>query len=250
MKTFFKIAAASCLTFAAAPGAMASTILIDDFSAQQKVESVAGLNPSSSTLLTPTVIGGSRFLSVVTSPQNATNTAPVAGTTLEATGTQGLPSDNTLQFANSTNQTGVATIRYDDNGLGLDDGIGDPGFDLTKGGILDKFFFEILTFDLLGTVFTATVEDADGIVRTYTENLAPTLSPFLAFSDPDFAGVDFTKVTSLAFGFDSSAVPNFDGALGSISVVPLPASALLLIGGLGGLFGVSAVGRRRRREEA
>jgi hypothetical protein len=58
---------------------------------------------------------------------------------------------------------------------------------------------------------------------------------------------NWEQVGALAFSIEA-LTENYDGTLGAISVVPLPASAWLLLGGLGGLAGVSAASKRRRRK--
>ncbi len=60
---------------------------------------------------------------------------------------------------------------------------------------------------------------------------------------------DFTSVASLSFTFNGPITDptTFDGSISSISAVPLPLSALLLLGGLGGLAGTSVMSKRRRK---
>lgn len=234
---FLKISSVVAITALIAPGAMAAEIMIDDFEAAQRVQDLAsGPFPQSSTINDGSILGLSRALSVVTSPQNATQ--PVAGSVLESTGAGGLPVSDALVFSNSGNQVGVATVVYDGDGGGLGD--------LTDGGFLDKFFFEVLSADLSGTIFTTTVDDGTNS-GTFVENIGATFDPFLRFSEAVFAGVDFSNVASLTFTFDSNGIQSFDGTLGSISVVPLPLSSLLILGGLGGLAGANAVSKRRRK---
>ncbi|MCX7567498.1 VPLPA-CTERM sorting domain-containing protein [Sulfitobacter sp. F26169L] len=235
MKFFNSALAAGIVAFSAS-AATAATVMIDDFNAQQYVEDVPRATETNiSTLATATVLGGSRTMSVSTSPNNGTN--PIAGSTLESTGAAGFPAPSVLKFANDTFQRGLATVVY-----GLAAG-GVALGDLTDGGLNDKFFFEVVSGDLPGTVYTATVEDTLANSHTVTELLVPGFSPFQAFSD--FVGVDLSSVASLTFTLDSNGVEAFDGAIGSVSAVPVPAAGLLLLGGLGGL---AAVGRRRRRK--
>lgn len=235
---FLKVTALVGASMIAAPAAMASTIMIDDFDVFQRVQDVPNGGFSNNDLITgqATIFGGSRELSVTTTPNNGTQ--PIGGSVLESTGAGGLPVSDALTFSNSSGQTGLATVVYDGNGGGLGD--------LTNGGLLTKFFFEVLSADISGTIFTTTVVSNTG-TGTFTENVGATFNPFLEFSEADFAGVNFGNVTSLTFTFNSNGVDSFDGTLGSISIVPLPLSALLLLGGLGGLAGASSVSKRRRK---
>ncbi len=116
------------------------------------------------------------------------------------------------------------------------------------------FFFEILTADLAGLYIEIRAWDVGGTLATFAETLpAGGGDPFVplgAFT----GGIDWNQVGALQFfaqsGIDSD-VPSLDGSIGSITVetgmgvIPLPASAFLLLGGLGGL---TAFGARRRKK--
>lgn len=243
MKTFFKIAAASCLTFAAAPSAMASTIMIDDFDAFQRVVDNP-FNPGevNNSTVGPdaSIRGGFRTMAVAATP-NANGGAELVSTGI---GNNFIP-ESALTLATKPGVSAVATVSYGTAAIG-----GSALGNLTgASGNLDKFFFDIIedTPNFAGTTLTTTVTDNDSTF-SFEENLDVGFSEYTSFSN--FIGIDFTQVESLVFTFNTNDLTGFDASLASISVVPLPASALLLIGGLGGLFGVSAVGRRRRREEA
>lgn len=222
-----------------APTAMAASILIDDFTVFQEVfddPDVGDGEVNTSTVgFDASIRGGFRTLTVLTIPDG------LGGSSLMSTGNSGTNPPNSLNFSNGGSQRGVATVTYD-GGL-----TGDLG-DLTGGGLLDSFFFEVLDADLAGTVFRTTVVDGDGDSSTFTENIAidGTFDPFTRFSSFD-SDINFADVASLTFQFDTLDVTNFDGTLGSVSVVPLPASILFLLGGLGGLVGVSAASKRRRK---
>ncbi len=239
---FLKISALVGASMLAAPTAMAASILIDDFTDVQEVRSTpdGGFNEVD-TLGGLSVRGGFRTLSVSTDPQNGGGTAPPAGSVLKSTGFQGIPgqADNVLRFSNQDQQRGIASVTY-----GIAAGGAALG-DLTLGGVLDKFFFEVLSADLTGTMFSTQVTDGGGGTDTFNEFLDATFNPFTNFSE--FSGVDFGDVASLTFTFNTLQIESFDGSLGSISVVPLPASILFLLGGLGGLAGVSTVSKRRRK---
>lgn len=228
----FKVTLAAGAVALTASSATAATIMIDSFETFQQVADspVPPTAPSTSTILAGDVLGGSRTLTVSTSPINPPSTN--FGSSLTSTGD---PADSRLIFNNNDGQQGVATVIY-----GVDAG-GVALGDLTDSGTNDKFFFEVLSGDLPGSFFSATVEDIFANVFTVTELLVPGFSPFQDFAD--FIGVDFENVASLTFKLDSNGVDSFDGSIGSISAVPLPASALLLLGGIGGL---AAFGRRRK----
>ncbi len=235
---------ASASIFAASTASAATIDLFDDF---QKVEDDSNGAVQGSEVAAP-VIGGFRDLWVETSPE-----IPGLSTSLTVAG-------GFLSFSNDTGQQGIGQVAYDGNdgaptglnsidtdGLGIAGVIG-SGLDLTFGLTNPAFFFEVLEADG-DFVFSATVYDMAGNVHTYVENIFDgAFSPFLSFSEFTSEGVDMTDVGAVIFQVDSvSTGISIDGALGSITVVPLPASALLLLGGLGGLFGASTlVGRRRR----
>lgn len=240
--TIFKTLAVAAATIIAAPAAMALTIdLFDDADPGQTVAADGGgIVPHGSEVFNDSVIGDYRDLWVETTPDNT-----FLGTTLSV-------QNGTLSFNNSSGQTGFGEVVYD----GMD---GDPtgadqvnttglgGIDLTFGITNPGFFFEVIASDGIFD-FTATVWDMLGNTHTYVENVAGlAFNPFLPLTEFTSNGVDVTNVGAIAFTVESAGTVSIDGSLGSITVIPLPASALLLLGGLGGLFGAAAVGRRRRQ---
>ncbi len=244
----FKITALVSAAMLAAPAAMASSVLIDDFSIFQTAADIPAVPGENQSLeINAGLFGGSRFFEVFN-----TSTPPGAGgATLTSTG-NGLPAgqqqipENTLVFSTDTSQTAIATVIYDGRTTLNQAGSTFAPFDLTNGGLNDQFFFELVqdTPNFDGSTFVTTVTDTDSSA-TFVENLDATFSPFTAFSN--FGGIDFSEVTSLAFSFNTNNLTGFDGGISSISAVPLPASILLLLGGLGGLAGVSSVSKRRRK---
>ncbi len=225
MKKFSTALAVVAATALIAPAANAVTI-IDDFTTFQRVEDAPSGFPNASVVLAPEAIGGTRSMSVATNP-----VGDIAGTVLEA-------DSGILSFSNQDGQVGIGTVSYSF-----------ASTDLTSGGVDDRFFFALNSFDLVGAAnFTLTIEDAAMNVGVFTEALDAMFDPFLRFVDV-VGPVDFTQVTSLVFEIESTT-NSFDGSISSISVVPLPASALLLLGGLGGFAGVSASAKRRRRKTA
>ena len=227
-----KIAMVAGATVFLAPVANAASILIDDFSVYQQVIDVPKAPDVNSN-----VEGGIGDLSADRTMSVTTSGGGVEASTFTSTGASGVLPANSLVLANDPGQSSVASLTYNFA----------SAKDLTMGGTNDKFFFEfpggILSGDVIGTSFTTEVVSG-GTSGSYTEFLSPLTSPFTSFNRAEFSLVDFTNVTSLMFTFDS--VPSFDGTLNSISVVPLPASALLLLGGLGGFAAFGSSKRRRR----
>ncbi len=240
MNKIFTTASIVALTTMAASSAMAATIIIDDFNTQQYVEDNPGTGEdNTSTIFAGDFLGDSRRMTVTTSP--SIDDQPEGGTVFESIGISPLPTSSRLLFSNKDGQQGFAELEYIFGG----------GVDLTDSGTNDRFFFEVTSFDLQGAAdFSATVFSTGGTgdgTGTYTETLGPGFDENLFFSDARFSNVNFASVTSILFSIQATT-DSFDGSLGSISVVPLPASALLLLGGLGGLAGMSAASKRRRRK--
>lgn len=223
--TTLAIATVAALGFTTVQAA-AATLLLDTFDTLQFV----GDTPSSTISSTDTIAFGSgtRTLEAVNYQnigisETATSLASAAGS---------------LNFSNDNGATGAGTLTYTNLGNIV---LGTNPF----------FLFEVGEFDHIAN-FTVTVTDGLANVSTYTEVLSPGFDNELLYSA--FTGTaDFTDVASLSFMIDSENVPVFgpqsraDGELLSISIsaVPLPASSLLLLGGLGGL-----VSMRRRKNKA
>ncbi|MEM6933369.1 MAG: hypothetical protein AAF526_07225 [Pseudomonadota bacterium] len=239
MKTFFKAVAAAAAVSVTSPAAMAASILIDSFDFQQQVgaQEILPSLPAMSTVTDGSIRGGNRTLEV------STTSSSFAATQLESTGIGAVPDASVLRFSNTSSTGGSATVTY-----GIAAGGAALG-DLTDMGVNDRLFFGNITGDLAGTTLLTTVVAGNGTFD-FLEALGGSPTPFTLFESFESMGVfaDFSSVSSLTFEFNA---PNtFDGTVSLISAVPLPASALLLLGGLGGLAGASAVGKRRRRKEA
>ncbi|WP_253799401.1 VPLPA-CTERM sorting domain-containing protein [Rhodovulum sp. P5] len=217
-------------------GASAATIsIIDNFDGTSQRVSA---NPSpglvsSSEVADGTVIGGYRDMYVTTTPPSLDTTD------LRVEG-------GYASFSNNTFTSGLGVLVYDgldSDAVGVNTtGLG--GIDLLAGNSLSDtyFFFNVVAADDVADV-TITVYDMVGGVSTYTETLAPGFDPYLYF-DLFTGTADFSNVGALVFEIESINTA-FDGALDSITVesVPLPASALLLAGALGGL----GLARSRRK---
>ncbi len=246
-----------------ATGALAATVTVDNFSVDQSVSATGG--PTSSTVCSSedNILGGCRYMQV------ATDGPSQNGTSLEA-------SQSVLEFANNSSSTGTGWIVYDGSadrssatfygdvaGENLDVAVnstGLGGYDFLM-GMSDGFFeFSADNFDNLAPgalEFSAFAFDLSGNTVSYSESIDPlSFSPILAFSDfrsdwndpnSGLGGFQFDNVGALAFRVDSTAV-GFDGQITQITaaVVPLPASALLLLGGIGGFGGLAAAKRRRK----
>ncbi|EKE43272.1 hypothetical protein OCGS_2609 [Oceaniovalibus guishaninsula JLT2003] len=239
-------AAAAAAVMVSGAQAFAATLLIDDFSTVQSVSDVpsAGLT-NASQAAGPGILGGFRDLQV---SNTANNGNPTNATELEATGTS-------LAFNNNAQARGTGTVTYD----GDDDpttlnpfGLG--GVNLNIG--TDPFFaFDVDSAAFDGNaLFRLTAYDMLGNQVSYQETLAGGFETTLDFGSlTGDAGFDFGQVGALEFFISTEGTAiSIDGVLNSISVqagdtppvVPLPASALLLLGGIGGL----SVMRARRRK--
>ena len=214
------------------------TTVIDQFDSEQYVSDIpsAGLEQGSE-VAAPTAIGGYRDLYVNTfsSDLNATSARVDNGV---------------LSFSNDALARGEGYVTWDGldgDPLNVDeDGLG--GINLIGG--MDPFFaFDVLAADHT-LEFTFNVWDINGGFSSYFEQLPPIeqLETNLYFSQ--FTGdADFSQVGALQI-FVNAPTTALDAAISSVTVqatpgvIPLPASAFLLLGGLGGL----ATLRARRRK--
>ena len=254
----FKIftTAATAALLVGAGHASAAVISIDTF--DQTPQAVSdlplGSRPQSSSFAAPEALGGERDLYVNANPATQEGAA-----TLVVADDPKDPSDGVLSFnTNSGFQAGAWSV-YDGNDgnaapfapdLGLDgvDKTGLGGLDFLDGSGAG-FLFDVVRVDL-SLLVDITAWDLSGATTLFSAPVVAGGSPFVpleAFSNPDF---DWNNVGALQLFADSNGVDSVDASITSISVdtgtgvIPLPASALLLLGGLGGL---SAFGLRRKR---
>jgi hypothetical protein len=267
IKTTF--AAAVLATTFGASAAMAGTIMIDDFMVGGGVqaEGLNGAGPVQATVTGPltSILGGVRFMQVRTDQGSDT------GTSLSVTQNSGI-----LRFANDSASTGSGWLVYDGNttidrmdatlsiadvnGVALEavvDTAGLGSIDFLQGQLDGFFEFDVKNFDNdfgnlpVGTLtFSAFAWDASGGAVSYFEAIDPmNFSPLLAYSQFTGTPFDWSEVSALAFRIDTNNIVALDGELGAITAtpIPLPASVLLLLGGVGGLAGLSAAAKRRRK---
>jgi hypothetical protein len=236
---FLGAAASTALLFGASQ-ASAAVLTIDSFSSPQWVQD-APVTVNASQVFDDNVLGDYRDLSVRNTGADGDNTA---ATELRVT-------NGKLKFSNVSGARGEGTLTYDGSATGgAVDTTGLGGVNLLIG--TDPFFYFGLPADEPfdnTALFRVTVWDVAGGTDTYEEVIAPGFNQELAFSE--FSGVDFSQIGALQF-FISTTDFNIsvDGALdlievraGDIAPVPLPASALLLLGGFGGL----SLLRRRKK---
>ncbi|WP_299818748.1 VPLPA-CTERM sorting domain-containing protein [uncultured Jannaschia sp.] len=228
---YIGLTAAAALLMSTA-GAFAATVTIDQFDTDQVVSDVPSADSvNTSTVAAPDAIGGFRTMTA----DNSTSNRPTDATTFDSF-------DGILTFSNTRNSTGSGTLTYDANGEGL----------MTSLLIgTDPFFsFEGASFDNNSNVnITANLTDSAGSVVTYMENVASgSFSPNLFLTqfstDEDYDDFDFSNVYALQFVVDTTGLQdNIDGQIDAITlnagdtpnVIPLPATSLLLLGGMGGL---------------
>ena len=238
---FLGAAASTALLFGASQ-ASAAVLTIDSFSSPQWVQD-APVTVNASQVFDDSVLGDYRDLSVLNTGADGDNDA---ATELRVT-------NGKLNFSNISGARGEGTLTYDGSATGgavNTTGLGGVNFLIGT----DPFFYFGLPRDEPfddRALFRVTVWDVAGGTDTYEEVIEPGFNQELAFSQ--FSGVDFSQIGALQF-FISTTDPDFnisvDGALdlievraGDIAPVPLPASALLLLGGFGGL----SLLRRRKK---
>lgn len=265
------------------PAAVASTltITIDDFDVNQSLIATADGNPADGTVTGPeaNIIGGTRYMKVRTDQGQTFGTGiSTQDSSLSflndpiSTGTGWLVYDGTEDRGDTSFFGTVAGLTLgtevndtDGNPIGVNpigvNTTGLNGVDLLLGRPTGFFTFDADNFDqdVPGALlFSAFLWDMSGVAVSYFEAINPlTFSPRLDYSefrsdwsDPNSgqAGFRFDDIGAMAFRFESQ-FQGFDGQIRGITAtpIPLPATALLLLGGLGGLAGIRTVGRRLRK---
>ncbi len=238
--------------------ASAMTIPVDVFTDDQFVQDAPGMSVKSSAIMGG-MLGGTRFLEV------SNNESITAGTQLNSAG-------GTISFNNASTATGIGFIVYDgttargsltDPGIGVGvDTMGLGGVNLVVGPSISQTFF---SFDLSGfdpgatttALFSAFAYDMSGGSAFFGEVVGSgPIAPDLFLSD--FVGIiDWTDIGALAFTIDSTVTSDpifgdfggggFDGQVGAITInaIPLPASVLLMLSGVGALGGAGFLRRKK-----
>lgn len=245
-------AVTAAIVGSAAP-AMAASILIDDFDDSQRAVDLPQGGDGTSSQTTGGMIGGYRDLLADTDAGLVGGTELVARPRPDAGGT------TVLEFNNATNVTGRGWVTYDgENAVGSDPtAVNTSGLTDGSGGInfllgsedATGFLFDIFAVDQPGLYieiraweYGAALADAAVFSELLPAGGGNPFVPLAAF----VGSIDWSNVGALQFfaqtGADGDLVPALDGAIDKVSiegpdvnVIPLPAPALLLLGGLGGL---------------
>lgn len=254
-------AAVSAAIIGSAMPAMAASILIDDFDTAQDTWDLPdeddGTPGTHSEIAAGEAIGGYRELTVAT--DGRLGDEDEADTTLVAR-------QGALTFNNEDLVTGRAWVTYDGqdastdptvvNTLGLNANLLLGPEDMTG------FLFDVLSADAQISIEIRAWDRIGGFssfAEILEEGGGNPFVPFAAFS----GNVDWTQIGALQFFAESGPcgelaaqcvndlAGSLDGSIGRISidgpdvsVVPLPASALLLLGGMGG-FGAMRFRKRK-----
>lgn len=214
-----------------ATSALAATITIDSFATNSgPVSATDGMTAVEETAA-PEALGGFRYIEV-------------GGDAVSPDETVGAVNQGELTFSNDSGVQGTMDVTYDgfaDTGLG--------GVDLTDGGMNDAFAFDLTTDVPIS--YSISVYDTFGAsaMSPSTTSSAFVADQPILISFADFAGVDLSSVNSIILSLIDTttdfaadvAIDDF-ASVDTTPQVPVPASALLLAGGLGA-FGLM---RKRR----
>ena len=232
MKIFTSVAAGVLLL--GVSQAAAATLTIDSFITNQSTaDQPTGTQPTNSEVAAGEALGGFRDLYVITDGTQEADTVLRSGIV-----------DGQLSFSNQANISGQAFVTYDggDGDATTVDTSGLGGLNLNIGPQAG-FQFEVISLDITGGLIAGiNVWDTLGNFGAFDGPVSEggdTFVPFTAFGDVDFSTVG-------AIQFFAQSDDDVDAIIGPITVsaIPLPASALLLLGGIGGL---SAFSMRRRK---
>jgi hypothetical protein len=249
-------AAVSAAIIGSAMPAMAASILIDDFSVDQSVQDLPDLDTPQSSEAGPdgSILGGYRDLYAETDPVPVIGGGPPTSVELEG-GTELKATAGVLQFNNDDRVTGRGWVTYDGVGGAGSNDVNTSGLDVDflNGGdeSATGFVFDIVSVDMAGLYIEIRAwqngsSNSLANAAVYSEVLpVGGGNPFVPFAAFGGASIDWSNVGALQFFAQTgpnSNIPALDGAISRISVegpdvnvIPLPASALLLLGGMGGL---------------
>lgn len=228
-------AAASVAVLVTGAQAFAATLVIDSFSDQQRVQDAPTTNPNNSQV-SAAVLGGYRDLAITNTAADGDN---VGASELHVTG-------GNLKFSNVAGAQGEGYLTYDGNDDATSvntSGLGGVNFLIGANPYL--FFSEPADVKFDNTAFfRVKAWDMNGGEAVYEETLTASYDPRLFLSDfTTTAGFNFGSIGALQFFVSSTALADsVDGAITQIELraddvapIPLPASGLLLLGGMGGL---------------
>lgn len=228
--------AAAAIAAMAPVGAHAASVLIDDFTSDQRALDLStGIAPMFSEIADGAVLGGFRDITA----DNDENAADATEVRIE---------NGTLSFSNIAGRSGTGFLTYDGNDGSMDvdtDGLG--GFDLTFGGQGTGFIYDVIEADA-ELDFTVEAYDIFGGFSSFMVTLPETLTQTEFTGSFDFfqGDADLTQLGALRFiAGGNPDVDNLDAQIDSISVaiIPLPAGVFLLGGAL---LGLGAAARRRK----
>ena len=240
MRTEFPNAGKYCLLsglflLAAVNGAHA--LLIDSFSTDQTLMAITPGISASSEASGSGILGGERDMEV---------------TRTSGTGVTIAASEDKLTYGHIASSQGTALLVWDgaDGDSALDPtGLG--GLDFTESGLNSVVAIELLFNDFSAPITLTAYTDGSNY-STATLALPGNIPPdpqatltvlFSDFSIAAGSGADFTDIGAFSLFIDGSSTPALDVELGSIALVPEPATGALLLVGLLVIF----LMRRRQR---
>lgn len=235
MRKFLGTVASVALLVTGAPAFAATFLVIDSFADQQRVQDTPTNNPNNSQI-SADVLGGYRDLAV---RNTSANGSAEGATELHVTG-------GNLKFSNVAGARGEGFLTYDGNDDATSvDTTGLGGVNFLVGTNPYLFFSEPEDVKFDNTAFfRVTAWDMFGGEAVYEETLTAGYDPRLFLSQfTTTEGFNFGSIGALQFFVSSTNLADsVDGAIAQIELraddvapIPLPASGLLLLGGMGGL---------------
>jgi hypothetical protein len=241
----FLIPLAAALVFGGTRSALATPIIVDEFTAGTADLNITAATPTTQiatdleTGLTG-VLGGSRNLTIQKVVGTAGSTRNVTGLVDSAVGE--------LLYISGNGVIGSMTLRYDANGSGLNVAL-DQASDMFKLVFVEGDYSATRTIPILMTLTAS-----NGQAGTLSQTLAVEQSPVsLEFAVADFsnlAGMNLSTnlLKSIQLDFSPTAT-SADFTLGSIEIVPEPSTWALALVGIG-VTGYSTWRRRTGRRFA